>query len=114
MTNKEGSEGIFLAEFRFSSFKIGFDFLYSQISQVYRTNLTSFTANAEFVRVQIDGRFVECGQFRYTQAGRVDTFDNRRITFSLNRTCIDLIENPDDFRSVEKCHFAIFLFNEIN
>lgn len=114
MTNKEGSEGIFLAEFRFASFEIGFDFLYRQVGQINGSNLASFSTNTEFARFQIDGGFVECREFRDTQSGRVDAFDNRRIAFSLNRRRIDLIEDSDDFSSIEKCHFAIFLFDKIN
>ena len=107
-------ERIFFSKFFFASFQIGFDFFYREIGQIHGADFASFSANAEFTRIEINGVFIECGQFRYTQTGGINTFDNRGIAFSLNRFCVDFIENPHDFFGIEKCHFAIFLFDEID
>lgn len=114
MADKEGIECIFLAKFRFPSLQIRTDLIDRQIGQIHRTDFTSFTTDIEFARIQIDSGSVERGQLGDTQARRVDAFDDRRIAFSLNRRRIDLVENPEDFRSIQKCHFAIFLFYKVD
>lgn len=114
MADKEGGEGIFFAELRSACIEICPDFLCRQIRQIDGTDFSSFSADAEFAGVEIDGGLVKCGQFRNTQTGRVDTFDNRRIAFSLDSACIDLLENPHDLGGIQKSHFAIFLFDEID
>lgn len=114
MTDKEGIECIFFTQIHLSCFQIYSDFLNSEIGQINRPYFSSFSTNTEFTGVEIDGGFIERGQFGNTQTSRVDAFYNRRIPFSLNRRGIDPIKNPDDFRGIQKSHFAIFLFDEIN
>lgn len=67
MSDKEGIEHILLTKICFSSLKILSDLIDRQVGQIYRTDFASFTADAEFARIQIDGGSVERGQFRDTQ-----------------------------------------------
>lgn len=114
MTDKEGNEGIFFAEFRFASFQIGFDFFCSQIRQVDGTDFSSFSANTKLTCIQINSRFIECREFRDTQTCGINTFNNCCVAFSLNRCCIDLVKYSHDFGSIKKSYFTIFLFDEID
>lgn len=114
MPDKKGSECVFFPELRSSCIEICPDFLHRQICQVDGTDFASFSADAELACVEVDGGLVESSQFRDTQTGGINALDNRRVAFSLNRARVDLLENAHDFSGIQKCHFAIFLFDEIH
>lgn len=66
MADKEGSERVFFPELRSACIEILSDLFCCQIRQVNCADFSSFSADAEFAGVEVDGRLVECGQFRDT------------------------------------------------
>lgn len=47
-------------------------------------NLSSFSANGEFARFEIDPVAVETSEFRDAETGRIDAFENREVALVLN------------------------------
>lgn len=108
MSEEKGSEGIV------SSSKILLYPFNRGICKVYDTDFSSFPTDAELLRVEIDVIPIQCGQFRYTQSGRINTLDNRSVAFALDRFGIDDREQSVNFFAAQKCHFAVALFDEVN
>lgn len=113
MPDKKRRKDVFFAEFGASGIEIRSDLVYCRIGQIDRTDFSSFSTDTELTSREIDGSFIECGQFGNTQARRIDALDNRRVAFSLERFRIDLCEYPCNFLCRQKSDFAIFLLDEV-
>lgn len=83
-------------------------------SKVYDTDFSSFPTDTELLCVEIDMIPIQCGEFRYTQSGRINALDNRSVALALDRFGIDNREQSIDFFAAQECHFAVALFDEIN